>query len=115
MAFSELERNRHERDLAKFMERRRPPEHIRPKLDFGYRITGQSVEIFEISPDYRDESKKTERSVAKATYVRAQDVWRVFWKRADAKWHGYEPHYEVGSLHKFLAVVHQDEHRCFFG
>ena len=50
MAFSELERKRHERDIAKFMQRRRPPPEIRPKLDLGFRIEGQSVELFEIRP-----------------------------------------------------------------
>ncbi|MGH8716972.1 MAG: DUF3024 domain-containing protein [Burkholderiales bacterium] len=29
--------------------------------------------------------------VAKATYVKAQDVWKVFWQRADLKWHRYDP------------------------
>ena len=51
MALTDLERRRCERDLGKFMERRRPPPHVRPQLDIGCRISGQSVEIFEIDGD----------------------------------------------------------------
>jgi hypothetical protein len=98
MAFSELELKRCERDLAHFLERRRPPPHIRPQLDLGYRIKGQSVEIFEIRPDWRNPAEKTETPVAKATFVRTRDSWRIYWMRRDLKWHGYEPNYEARSL-----------------
>jgi len=115
MAFSELELKRHERNLTRFMERRRPPAHVRPELDLGYRFDGQSVEIFEIRPDWRDRTTKGETPVAKATYVRTKNHWRVFWMRRDLKWHRYGPDHEVDSLEKFLAVVDRDEHACFFG
>jgi hypothetical protein len=115
MAFSELELKRYERDLTRFMERRRPPAHIRPELDLGYRFDGQSVEIFEIRPDWKDRTIKGETPVAKATYVRTKNHWRVFWMRRDLKWHGYEPNQEVRSLEEFLAVVDRDDHCCFFG
>jgi hypothetical protein len=115
MAFSELELKRYERDLERFMERRRPPLHIRPELDLGYRFDGHSVEIFEIRPDWRDRTTKGETPVAKATYVRTRNRWRVFWMRRDLKWHGYEPNPEVRSLEEFLAVVDRDDHCCFFG
>ena len=115
MAFSELELKRFERDLARFMERRRPPQHVRPQLDIGYRISGQSVEIFEIRPDRRNEAQKLETPVAKATFVRTQNLWRIYWMRQDLKWHGYAPNYEARSLEEFLAIVDRDEHGCFFG
>jgi len=115
MALTEFERKRCERDLAKFMERRRPPLHIRPELDFDYRIIGQSVEIFEVRPDWQDPTVKQESPVAKATYVRTQDWWRVYWMRRDMKWHSYEPNAEVASFEAFLAVVERDAYNCFFG
>ena len=115
MAFTELELARHQRDLEAFMKRRRPPLHIRDKLDHGYRIAGQSVELFDIRPDFQNPSLKRESPFAKATYVRTTNRWRVFWMRSDLKWHGYEPNIEVNSLPRFLEVVHKDEHCCFFG
>jgi hypothetical protein len=115
MAFSEFERKRHERDLRRFIEARRPPPHIRPKLDLGFRIVGQSVELFEIRPDWQKPSVIRESSFAKATYVATRKHWRIFWKRQDLKWHGYEPHPEAATLEEVLAVVGRDEYHCFFG
>jgi len=84
VVFAEIELARVRRALDAFMQQRRPPPHIRPKLDLGFRISGQSVEIFEIRPRRRGPpDEKHESPVAKATYVRARGVWRVFWQRRD--------------------------------
>ena len=115
MAFSDLERKRHERDVAKFMERRRPLPEIRPKLDLSYKFEGQSVELFEVRPNWQDNTKTMNASVAKTTFVRSQNRWKVYWMRKDLKWHGYEPMPEVHSLEAFLHVVDRDEYCCFFG
>ncbi|MBI5918195.1 MAG: DUF3024 domain-containing protein [Nitrosomonadales bacterium] len=115
MAFTELEIAQHKRDMDAFMKRRRPPPHIREKLDHGYRIVGQSVELFDIRPDFRNPKAKRETPFAKATYVRNKNHWRIFWMMSDLKWHGYDPNLEVKSLPRFLEVVHKDEHCCFFG
>ncbi len=56
-----------------------------------------------------------EHPVAKATYVKTQGIWKVYWQRADLKWHGYEPDPEVETLQEFLAIVDRDEYACFFG
>lgn len=62
-----------ESSMADFLAKHRPPEHLRDKLDIGWRIERQSVVIFEIRPFWRDESHKIEGPVAKATYVRKTD------------------------------------------
>jgi len=115
MAFTDLERRQCERALEKFLEKRRPPSEIRARLDLGYRIAGQSVEIFSIRPKWRDPRRKTEEPIAKATYVRTRNRWRIYWMRHDLKWHGYEPDLEVRSIERFLAVVDADEYGCFWG
>jgi Protein of unknown function (DUF3024) len=115
MALSEFERKRFERIVGAFIEKRRPPPHVRPKLDLGFRVAGQSVELFEVRPRFDTPSEKFEHAVAKATYVKAQDVWRVFWQRADLKWHRYDPAPEVPSLEDFLHLVQEDKCACFFG
>ena len=48
MAFSEFETKEYERIVHGFVEKRRPPPHIRHEVDLGYRLKNQSVEIFEI-------------------------------------------------------------------
>ena len=115
MALSEFERKRFERIVGAFIEKRRPPPHVRPKLDLGFRVAGQSIELFEVRPRYDKPSEKLEHAFAKATYVKAQGVWRVFWQRADLKWHRYDPAPEVPSLEDFLVLVQEDKHACFFG
>lgn len=115
MAFTEIERQRCERAIGGFLERRRPPAHIRDEVDLAYRLDGHSVEIFEIRPNWRDRAKKMETPVAKATFVRTKNHWRVYWMRRDLKWHQYEPAPEVGTLEAFLDLVDRDENCCFFG
>ena len=115
MALSEFEIKQIERAVAEFMSRRRPPVHIRSKLDFGYRITEKSLELFEIRPQWDKPSKNIETEIAKATYVKRTDTWKVYWQRADLKWHRYDPVPEVDSVENFLALIEADEFGCFFG
>ena len=115
MAFTELEQKRFEKAASKFLEARRPPPEIRPKLDLGFRLEGQSLEIFEIRPDWQNPNETMESSVAKATYVKRAKEWRVYWQRADLKWHRYEPHPTAPTIEEFLQVVDEDAHCCFFG
>jgi hypothetical protein len=115
MALNDIERKRIENAVAAFVQKRRPAPHIRPELDIGSRVTGQSVEIFEIRPQWNRPDVKREHPVAKATFVRSKARWKIFWMRADLKWHGYEPLSEVDSIEKFLAAVDEDECGCFWG
>ena len=116
MALSEFETKRCEKLISKYVESRRPPVHIRPELDLGYRVKNQSVELFEIRPVWRgNPGEFMEHPVAKTTYVKSRGVWRIFWQRADLKWHSYQPDAEVKSLEEFVAVVEADEYGCFYG
>lgn len=115
MAFNELELKRIEKALSAFLGKRRPPAHIRPQLDLGYKVVGQSVELLEIRPQWDDPSVIHRHPFAKATYVKTQSEWKVYWQRADLKWHRYDPVPTVPSIERFLAVVNADEYCCFFG
>jgi hypothetical protein len=55
--------------MENFLERKRPPEDIRDKVDIGYRIENQSIFIFEILPQWNNPEKKIESLFAKATYL----------------------------------------------
>jgi len=105
-----------ERAVNAFMQRRRPPLEIRAELDIEHRIEGQSLEIFERRPAWRGAPGETiELRVAKATYVRSRDRWRVYWQRADLHWHRYDPTPEVRTVEEFLDLVDEDRYCCFFG
>ena len=115
MALNDIERKRIEKVVGAFVQKRRPAPHIRPELDIGFRVACQSVEIFEIRPRWREPNVKTQRPVAKATFVRSQALWKIFWMRADLRWHGYAPLPVVPSIERFLAAVDKDEYACFWG
>jgi len=114
MAISEFEIKRCERELEKFLIVHRPPVHVRDQVDISYRISNQSVEIFEIRPHFRDPSQKTEVSVAKGTYVKSQNIWKIYWQKSDLKWHKYDPVPTVKLFEEFLTVVGKDQYECFF-
>lgn len=115
MALTEFELKRCEKAIAAFMKKRRPPAHIRKELDLGYRIKNQSIELFEIRPEWRNPESTIEIPVAKSTYVKTQGTWKVYWQRQDLKWHRYDPDPEVESVEEFLEIVDRDEYACFFG
>ncbi|MBY5940029.1 DUF3024 domain-containing protein [Halomonas sp. DP5N14-9] len=115
MAFNDLERKRVEKAAEAFVEKRRPPPHLRSKLDLAFRIDGHNLEIFEVRQRYDKPDEKLEIPVAKASYVRKHDVWKVYWQRADLKWHGYTPCPQVETVEAFLELVDRDEMACFFG
>jgi len=115
MALAEIETKRIEKTINALMERRRPPKSIRSKVDLGYRISGQSVELLEIRPRWDKPEVILKNAFAKATYVPTKRVWKVYWMRGNLKWQKYNPVPEVNSIEEFLAVVDQDEYSCFFG
>ena len=115
MGFSEVEAKKYSWMMDAYLKIRRPPDHLRDKVDIGYRLEDQSIEIFEIRPVWNDPGEKMESSVAKATYVKSKDQWKVYWLRADLKWHGYEPCPVVKTLEEFLQVVDEDQYSCFWG
>ncbi len=115
MAFNEFELRKYQQILDKFIEKIRPLENIRKELDISYKITNQSVEIYEIRPQYDNPKNILNIEIAKATYVRTQDIWKIFWMRSDLKWHGYEPNPEVDDLSDFLSIIDEDKYGCFWG
>lgn len=101
--------------MENFLSRIRPPEHIRNQLDIGYKIEDQSIFVFEIRPQWNNPEVIREHPVAKTTFVKAKNNWKVFWMRADLKWHSYSPQPTVKRLQEFTKLVEKDELHCFFG
>lgn len=116
MAFTEFEIAEHTAQLEKhFWSKRRPPLHIRDQIREGQRFAGQSIELFFVRPVWDDPTRHTEESIAKITFVRSSGTWRLFWMRADLKWHRYPLCPETGSLADALRIIHEDANACFFG
>ncbi|WP_443083643.1 DUF3024 domain-containing protein [Vibrio sp. HA2012] len=66
-------------------------------------------------PNWRDSSIIHENPIAKATYVRTKNNWKIYWMRADLKWHSYEPDSTVKTLEQFIGVIDTDEFGYFWG
>jgi hypothetical protein len=71
--------------------------------------------MLEIRPSYMEADKILEHEIAKTTYIKSKDHWKIFWMRADLKWHSYEPHPIVKDIKEFVAVFSKDEYGCFCG
>lgn len=101
--------------MEAFLERMRPPEEMRSKLDLAYKIEGQSVIIYEVRPRWKNPTEFSEHEVSKVTFVKAKNEWKVFWLRADLKWHAYKTTATIKTLESFANLVEADAHGCFWG
>ena len=98
-----------------FWSHRRPPLHLRHKVREGQRFIGHSIELFIVRPAFQNPGEPIESSIAKVQHMPRLQVWRLFWKRADGRWHRFEPCPETDSLAQALRVIDEDAHACFFG
>jgi len=97
------------------LQKRRPPEEMRHQVDLAYKIENQSVLIFEIRSRWDRKNEFIESPIAKTTWVKAKRHWKVFWLRADLKWHVYKPVPAVKTIYDFIELVDQDKLSCFWG
>jgi len=115
MALSEFQSKRVEKLVSEYIDAHRPPPQFRSQLDIGFRISNQSLKLFEIRPRWDNPSEILEHDFAKTTFVKKTQTWKIYWLRQDLKWHRYDPVPEVGNLEEFLSVVSEDALACFRG
>jgi len=113
MAFSSDEELEIKKVLDPYIASVRPRPEIRGEVDLSYKIYNQSVEIYEIRKI--QDGRKIDEPIAKTTFSRTTNKWKVYWQRADLKWHGYEPKKEVSKLKDFVKLVEEDKLSCFWG
>jgi hypothetical protein len=115
MAFSEFEHKRYEKLLKEFCADCGPSPFIRAKLRWEFRITGQSIELLETRPRWNNPSECSSSGLAKTIYVKKTREWKVYWMRADLKWHRYWTCPSVRTIEEFLELVDRDEEAAFKG
>lgn len=115
MALNDIEQAKCKKVLSAYIERKRPPIEKRDQVDLAFRIEKQSVIIYEIRSDFRNSEEKIECEIAKTTFVRSNNHWKIFWMRADLKWHSYPPEPSVQSIEEFVEIVEKDANCCFWG
>ncbi len=114
MAFTQQEETDIRKLMNDFIDAMRPPEHIRPQLDYGYRLEGQHVFIFEIRPQLNKPEILRHSDFAKITYVRNTSVWKIYWMRGNLQWDAY-PAPPTGTLKAALKLIDGDKYGCFYG
>lgn len=93
----------------------RTPEHLKDQLRFEYKIEKQNVIIYEVRPAWNNPSEFTRMPLAKLTHVRSENIWKLYWKRANDKWVIYEPKRSDKDLGNLVLEIEKDSHGCFFG
>lgn len=111
MTLSDVEMRKLEGTLAAFVEQSRRTPHSRSTGAFSFGIAGQSVELRVLRP--QPDGSCREQPVAKATFVRALEAWRVYWRTADLKWDSYPEAPKVRTIERFLDLVEEDLHGRF--
>ena len=114
MAFTDTDLIKIQNEMNGFILKRRPPEHIRNQVDLAYKIEKQSIVIYEIRKKFRQEGM-VDIPIAKATYVLKDNKLKIYWQRADLKWHLYEPNREVKTIKAFIKIVEEDKLGYFWG
>jgi hypothetical protein len=112
---NDLEKKRIENVVSAFVAGRRPPMHLRKEVDLDFRLSGHSIEIFEIRPVWQRDGETREIPVAKATFVKTRGVWQLYWQRRDLKWHSYEPLPSARTIEEVVAEIDADPCACFWG
>ena len=114
MPFSEAELKKID-NLVGGLCRKRSPVHLKNKLSLEYRVKGHEIVVFERRPKWDNAAETIESPVAKLRYVRTANEWRLFWQRADLRWHGYEPLPASRELGDLIEEIDHDPCACFFG
>jgi len=114
MAFSELERKRIEQAIGAFCGKH-SPAHLKDKLYLTYTVKGHEIVIVERRPRWDNQSEWTESPVAKLKFIRTAAKWRLYWMRADMKWHEYPGRSSSNRLEDLVQEIDDDPLACFFG
>jgi hypothetical protein len=112
---NDLEKKKIENVVGALIASRRPPLQLRKEVDVDFRLSGHSIEIFEVRPVWQRVGETHEIPVAKATFVRTRGVWQIYWQRRDLKWHSYEPFPSARTIEEVVAEIDADPCGCFWG
>ncbi|ENM6470112.1 DUF3024 domain-containing protein [Morganella morganii] len=111
MAFNDIELAQIKQCMDFFMEKRRPPEHVRDEYDLMYEIAGQAVFINEIRHVM---GRTVETEVAKIAFNRAQNGWKLFCIGKSGQWEGLFTDL-IPTFSDAIKVVEDDAAGIFFG
>ena len=113
-AFPDIQHHQVERLMAPLCVVPTDPA-VRSQLRIGFRVDRLSVVLFESRPGLMAPHNWQEEPVAKFTYVKSRDNWKLFCMLRDLKWHRYEPFPESRELAPLVDEVRSDPTGIFWG
>jgi len=114
MPFSELELKPIEEAVGELCRKRSLPQ-LKDKLQLGYSVKGHEIIIFERRPKWDHLKEWIESPVAKLKFIRSANKWRLYWQRADLKWHEYPGPSSSDRIGDLVQEIDADTLACFFG
>lgn len=60
-------------------------------MDIGFKISDQRIELVEIRLHWDKPSVYEQHPRAGTTFIKTQNIWKLFWLRVNMKWHSYTP------------------------
>lgn len=114
IAFREVDLKQIEQTIGVFCGKR-SPRHLKEKLRLMYAVKGHEVVIVERRPRWDNQTEWTETPVANLKFIRSARKWRLYWMRADMKWHEYPWLSSSHHLDDLVQEIDADPLACFFG
>lgn len=115
MAFTEWQQAEIKTAADKYLGRRNEMigEHL-DQVKCEYKIEGQSVIIYEYRKQFQGDGY-IDMEIAKVTYRKTSNDWKLFWMPSDLKWHVYEQDMIHEDIFSVFKCVDEDECCAFWG
>ena len=115
MALSEWQTAEIKTTAEPFLEQwrsRRLSEYIK---SVDIQIEDQSVILYEIHKPFDGKGEDIFFPIAKATFQKSAEKWKLFWQMRDLKWHGYEPSLFHSDIESVFCSIDKDVLYAFWG
>ena len=114
MSISEFEIFKVEKAAKDFCKKRNahyPPD----QLCIDFLLEDQSLFLLEIRPKWNEPEVKTEVAFAKLSYVKKNQLWKLYWMRQNMKWSPIDENGTNKNLEPLLEIVSEDTYGFFWG
>jgi len=103
-----------EKKLAEYCEAKIHPS-VRDKLKLLFRFKGNSVELYEKRPYFRQTGEWVESPVAKFRYNQTVHEWTLYYRDRNCRWHIFDLVKPDKSFENLLKEVEKDSTGIFWG
>ena len=114
MPFNDIEKQRIKKIIGGFCQEK-IPDHQRCQIKLFYEIRGYEVRIIESRPHFLNSHLWTDTPIARLHYDPDTLAWRLYWMRANGKWHKYPDFELTNNLKSLIGVIAEDRYRVFWG